>query len=191
MRRAMWTGALLLSGFLLGGCPPKPPTGELPPATKVSAATATLEAKSGSKITGTASFEEIEGGKVKVVIDVQNALPGEHGLHIHEKGDCSDPEAKNAGAHFNPGKHDHAGPPSPVRHAGDLGNISIGPDGTGRIETVTDMFILSSGPTSVTGRAVVIHEKPDDLTTQPSGNSGNRIGCGVIKPNAQQPTAAP
>lgn len=143
-------------------------------------ARATIEAKSGSTVTGTATFTEVSGG-VKVAVHVENAPPGTHGLHIHEKGDCSDPEAKSAGGHFNPGNMQHAGPHDAQHHAGDLGNIEVKADGTGDLEITTDMLTVKPGPNSVVGRAVVFHEKADDFKTQPTGNAGGRLGCGVIK----------
>jgi Cu-Zn family superoxide dismutase len=104
-----------------------------------------------------------------------------HGLHVHEKGDCSDPEAKNAGGHFNPKGMPHAGPTAMQRHAGDLGNIEVKDVGTGDLEITSDMLTVRPGPNSVVGRSVVFHEKADDLTTQPTGNAGGRLGCGVIR----------
>jgi superoxide dismutase, Cu-Zn family len=144
-------------------------------------AKATIEPKSGSTVTGTATFTEMASGGVKVEVKVEKAPPGTHGLHIHEKGDCSDPEAKSAGGHFNPTNMPHAGPHDAQRHAGDLGNIEVGADGTGKLEITTDMLTVKPGPNSVVGRAVVFHEKADDLKTQPTGNAGGRLGCGVIK----------
>ncbi|HEY6928689.1 MAG TPA: superoxide dismutase family protein [Thermoanaerobaculia bacterium] len=145
------------------------------------AAKATIESKSGSTVTGTATFTELVTGGTKVHVHIEHAPPGTHGLHIHEKGDCSDPEAKNAGGHFNPSGMPHAGPTEMKRHAGDLGNIEIKPDGTGDLTLTSDMITVKPGPNSVVGRAVVFHEKADDLTTQPTGNAGGRLGCGVIK----------
>ena len=143
-------------------------------------AKATIESKSGSTVTGWAKFRE-EAGGVKVVVHVEKAPPGTHGLHIHEKGDCSDPEAKSAGGHFNPTAADHAGPMDEKHHAGDLGNIEVKADGTGHLEITSKMLTVAEGPNSVVGRSVVFHEKADDLKTQPTGNAGGRLGCGVIK----------
>jgi len=112
-----------------------------------------------------------------VLVSVQDAAPGEHGVHIHEKGDCSDPAANNAGPHFNPnsGAH-HGGPNTPVRHGGDLGNINVNSSGGGLlVVTVSDLSV-----DNVVGRSVVVHEKQDDLQSDPSGNSGARIACGVL-----------
>lgn len=143
-------------------------------------AKATLEAKSGSAVSGWATFTEQDGG-VKVVVHVEKASPGTHGLHIHEKGDCSDPEGKSAGGHFNPGAMDHAGPMDEKHHAGDLGNIEVKADGTGDLTIASKMLTVKEGPNSVVGRAVIFHEKADDMKTQPTGNAGGRQACGVIK----------
>jgi superoxide dismutase, Cu-Zn family len=144
-------------------------------------AKAAIESKSGSTVTGTATFTELVTGGTKVQVHIEHAPPGTHGLHVHEKGDCSDPEAKSAGGHFNPSGMPHAGPMEMKRHAGDLGNIEIKADGTGDLTLTSDMITVKTGPNSVVGRAVVFHEKADDFTTQPTGNAGGRLGCGVIK----------
>ena len=144
-------------------------------------AKATLEARSSSTVSGWAMFSEQYAGGVKVVVHVEKAPPGTHGLHIHENGDCSNPEAKSAGGHFNPGTMDHAGPMDEKHHAGDLGNIEVKADGTGDLEIVSKMLTVKEGPNSVVGRAVIFHEKADDLKTQPTGNAGGRLACGVIK----------
>ena len=143
-------------------------------------AKATLEPRSGSTVRGTATFTEVPSG-VRVQIHVENAPPGTHGLHVHEKGDCSDPEAKSAGGHFNPGGMPHAGPMTASRHAGDLGNIEVGANGQGDLNVLTDLLTIKPGPNSVIGRAVIFHEKLDDLTTQPTGNAGGRLACGVVQ----------
>src|SRR4029450_7717248 len=88
----------------------------------VTRATANLEAKSGSRVTGMVTFTKM-GNEVQVVADIQNLTPGKHGFHIHEKGDCSAPDAMSAGAHFNPTHQHHDGPTGAERHAGDFGNI--------------------------------------------------------------------
>ncbi len=168
----------LVGAFVtLTACPAPPPI----PTEPATMATAAIESRSGSTVTGTASFEQA-GNKVKVVVEISGATAGQHGLHIHEKGDCTDPAAKSAGDHFNPGRADHGGPEKPAHHAGDFGNMTIADDGKGRLEIELDSVSVSQGENAILGRAIVFHEKPDDLTTQPSGNSGVRQGCGVIKP---------
>lgn len=142
-------------------------------------AVTTLEARSNSSIKGQATFTQA-GDKVRIVVEVSGATPGQHGLHVHENGDCSAPDAKSAGNHFNPGSAEHGAPDKAAHHAGDFGNLTVGEDGSGKLELLTDQITVNPGTTSVVGRALVLHEKVDDTTTQPTGNSGSRIGCGVI-----------
>jgi superoxide dismutase, Cu-Zn family len=144
-------------------------------------ASATIASKSGSKVTGKATFTELPSGGVKIEVWIENATPGTHGLHLHEKGDCSAADAASAGGHFNPSGNPHAGPADPKHHNGDLGNIEIGADGKGHLEITGDLLTVKAGPNSVVGKAVVFHEKADDLKTQPTGNAGGRLGCGVIQ----------
>ncbi len=106
---------------------------------------------------------------------------GEFGFHIHEKGDCSAPDASGAGEHFNPASSQHGNPAGDPHHAGDMYNATSDAEGNARIEGKVAGVTLGSGqPTDILGRAVVLHEKADDYSTQPSGNSGARIACGVI-----------
>ena len=144
-------------------------------------AKAMIEAKSRSPVAGTATFTELANGGVKVVVHIEQAPPGTHGFHIHEKGDCSAPDAMSAGAHFNPAGNPHAGPMDKACHNGDLGNIEVGQDGKGHLEIVDDLVTVKPGPASVVGKSLIFHEKVDDLKTQPAGNSGARLGCGVIQ----------
>jgi superoxide dismutase, Cu-Zn family len=105
---------------------------------------------------------------------------GEHGFHIHEKGDCSAPDGSSAGGHFNPTNAHHGARDASERHAGDLGNLKADPYGMARLD-ITDDKISLDGPSSIVGKAVIIHEKADDFQTQPAGNAGARIACGVIE----------
>lgn len=112
-----------------------------------------------------------------------NGLPkgAEVGFHIHEKGDCSAPDASSAGDHFNPTNAQHGNPESGAHHAGDMLNAKSDDTGMAQVDVEATGVTLGGGqPNDVLGRAVVVHEKPDDYTTQPSGNSGPRIACGVI-----------
>lgn len=162
------------AALALSGCASTPKVAEGP------VARATIEPRSDSTAKGTATFTELSTGGVKVHVHIEKAPPGTHGLHIHEKGDCSDPKAASAGGHFNPGGMPHSGPMDMKRHAGDLGNIEIKADGTGDLDITSDMLTVKPGPNSVVGRGIIFHEKNDDLTTQPTGNAGGRFGCGVI-----------
>jgi superoxide dismutase, Cu-Zn family len=139
-----------------------------------------IQAKSGSKLTGKATLTETPDG-VKVTLAVENVTPGDHGAHIHEKGDCSAADGASAGGHFNPGGHQHALPTGNPRHLGDLGNITVGKDGKGTHEIVATGANLKAGDTnSFLGKSVIVHEKKDD-GGQPTGNAGGRIGCAEIK----------
>jgi superoxide dismutase, Cu-Zn family len=150
-------------------------------ATNPVAAQTTIEPRSGSKVTGKAVFTELPSGGTKIEVWIENATPGTHGIHLHEKGDCSAPDASSAGAHFNPSGNPHAGPADPKHHNGDWGNITIGADGKGHLEMTSTMLTVKPGPNSVVGKSVVFHEKADDLKSQPSGDAGGRLGCGVVK----------
>jgi Cu-Zn family superoxide dismutase len=141
-------------------------------------AIAVLSPASGSDVHGTVTFTKL-GDEVKVVADVTGLTPGKHGFHIHEFGDCSDPKATSAGGHFNPGHHDHGAPDATDRHAGDLGNIEADANGKAHLE-LTDKILKLSGEHSIIGHAVIVHEKADDLKTQPTGDAGGRLACGVI-----------
>ena len=131
-----------------------------------------------SGVRGLVTFEAVEHG-VRVVADISGLSPGKHGFHIHEFGDCSADDGSSAGGHFNPAGMPHSMPTSEKRHAGDMGNIEAGQDGKAHLDYV-DAVMSLSGEHSLIGHAVIIHEKEDDFTTQPTGNAGARIGCGVI-----------
>jgi len=146
-------------------------------AQEVTKASAQLESKSGSKVTGTVTFTKV-GDEVQIVADIQGLTPGKHGFHIHEKGDCSAPDAASAGAHFNPAMKHHGGPASLDHHDGDLGNITADVSGKGHLDWKGNLSL--TGNNSIIGKSVVVHEKEDDLKTDPSGNSGARVACGAI-----------
>lgn len=142
---------------------------------------------------GNAVLTETSAG-VEVAIQVQGLSPGKHGFHIHTNGACAPgPDAitgqtiafGGAGGHFDPGmakKHGHPGQPSQEAHAGELPNIPVGDDGRGSVRFVNANISLTPGKTSVVGRTLVVHEKEDDYTTNPAGNSGGRLLCGLIEP---------
>lgn len=132
----------------------------------------------GNKVTGIIHFTRVEGG-VKVSADIQNLTKGKHGIHIHEFGDCSALDGNSAGGHFNPEVKNHGAPTDENRHFGDLGNIESNDSGKGVLEYV-DKTLTMDGPNSIIGRSVIIHANEDDLKTQPTGNAGARIACGVI-----------
>jgi Cu-Zn family superoxide dismutase len=146
----------------------------------VTRAVALLAPTAGQKAKGTVAFTQ-EGDRVHVVGDVVGLAPGStHGFHIHEFGDCSAPDASSAGDHFAPKGKAHGAPNAATHHAGDLGNIQADASGNARIDLRVAGPTVGRGDTTILGRALVLHEKADDLKTQPSGNSGARIACGVI-----------
>jgi Cu-Zn family superoxide dismutase len=129
-------------------------------------------------VKGVVTFTKVEGG-VKIVADVEGLTPGDHGFHIHEFGDCSSADGTSAGGHFNPHGNPHGGPTAEKRHAGDLGNLTADDAGKAHLEWVDPHMVLE-GHGSILGRSVIVHAKADDLTTQPTGNAGARVACGVI-----------
>ena len=151
------------------------------PATTDSTATAELRDSNGQPA-GIATLTQVPGG-VRIVIEAKGMPPGPHGVHIHEVGKCDGPQFTTAGAHFNPDKKQHGTMNPQGPHAGDLPNLTIATGGTGRLETLSERITLAAGPTSVfdaDGSSIIVHTGPDDFRTDPSGNSGGRIACGVI-----------
>lgn len=149
-------------------------------------ATATLLGLGGSGVSGTIRFMT-QGDEVHVEGDVYGLAPGLHGIHIHEYGDCSSADGESAGAHFNPANHPH-GAPGQASHPGDLGNLEADANGTARLSLDVPQITVDTESLGIIGRSVVVHELADDLQTQPSGNSGPRLACAVIRADAG-PTA--
>lgn len=141
---------------------------------------AKLESPTMKDLKAELEMNETKNG-LKITANISGLQPGAvHGFHIHEGTECKGPDFKSAGGHFNPTKHNHAGPAAEEKHAGDLGNIVANAKG----EAKTEVMIPTAGGTSLSsykGKAVILHAKADDLTTQPSGDSGDRIACGIIK----------
>jgi superoxide dismutase, Cu-Zn family len=142
-------------------------------------ARATLAATAGNQASGTVSFVK-RGDKVRVSAKVAGLSPGPHGFHIHEKGDCSAPDAMSAGGHFNPSSKPHGDPAAADHHAGDMPMLTADATGNATLEATIDAVSIGSGAGDIVGRAVVIHKDADDFKTQPTGNSGARVACGVI-----------
>ncbi len=144
----------------------------------VTKAIAVMHPTKGQKVEGTVTFTKGEKG-VRVQAHIHGLAAGSHGFHIHEFGDCNSPDGMSTGGHFNPEKAEHAGPKTQKRHIGDLGNIEADDSGHAKYDMVDDQLRFE-GPTSIIGRGLIIHEKADDFKTQPTGNAGGRVSCGVI-----------
>ncbi|HET8577524.1 MAG TPA: superoxide dismutase family protein [Methylomirabilota bacterium] len=171
MRRLLGIGV----GILLSGCAS---TGS---DTSPLSAEATLKDKDGKQVAYAVLIDT--AGGVRIALTGYRLPPGEHGLHLHEAGKCDPPDFTTAGGHFNPtGKqHGRLNPAGP--HAGDLPNLKVAPSGEGGVELTTRAVTLGPGPTSLlgpNGTSLVVHASADDEKTDPSGNSGARIACGVI-----------
>ena len=171
MKRCIWAAACCVAFF--SGCAmmeQKEPT-----------ATAVLEPRSGSKVTGTVTFTQI-GDLVRITGEVTGHTKGPKGIHIHAMGDCSAHDAMSAGGHFNPHGSKHGGPYDPVKHAGDLNNLPFNDAGVAKINfTVGDISVSKDRPDGIIGRALIVHAQVDDLKTDPTGNAGGRVACGVIR----------
>src|SRR5215471_2833570 len=142
-------------------------------------AIAVLHPTGANKVSGTVTFTEVADG-VQVHADITGLTPGNHGFHVHEFGDCSAADGSSAGAHFNPTSKPHAGPDDPERHVGDMGNVEADSSGKATLEYVDHQISLTNDQQSAIGRSVVVHAKADDLKSQPAGDSGARVACGVI-----------
>lgn len=132
----------------------------------------------GSKVNGTLRFAQ-KGDKVNVAGEIFGLTPGQHGIHIHEVGDCSAADGASAKGHFNPANKAH-GAHTGERHGGDLGNITADASGMANLNVDVDGISISTGPNGILTRSVIVHADPDDLKSQPAGNSGKRIACGII-----------
>lgn len=144
-------------------------------------AQATIASASSSGLTGQATFTE-ENGAVKLVLTVEKATPGPHAVHLHQNGDCSKPDATSAGPHWNPTKQQHGNHESGAHHIGDMPNMEVGQDGKGRLEFTNNEWAIGGTDTTrnIINKAIIVHAKADDYKSQPAGNAGDRIGCGVV-----------
>lgn len=143
----------------------------------INKAVAVLFPTKGSDVKGRVTFTH-DGSAIHVHAEISGLTPGEHGFHIHEFGVWSE-DGLASGGHFNPSKAPHASPQSPKRHVGDLGNITANANGNATLD-LQDTHLSFHGAHSIIGRGVVVHEKVDDLKTQPTGNAGGRLAVGVI-----------
>jgi Cu-Zn family superoxide dismutase len=143
-------------------------------------AMAMLHPTSGSAAVGMVHFQQNADGSVEVKVDMTGVTPGVHGFHVHDKGDCGD-NGNAAGGHFNPTAMPHGAPDAVSHHAGDFGNVTADAKGEIHASFTTHSVTVSPGERSVIGHAVILHANPDDLTSQPAGNAGPRIACGVVQ----------
>ena len=139
---------------------------------------ADLQARSGSAVSGKVTLTELNG-RLRVEAQVAGLTPGEHGFHVHEAGDCSAPDASSAKGHFNPAGKAHGHHAGSERHGGDMPNLVANAAGEARFSGEIEGLSLS-GASGVIGRSVVVHADPDDYKSQPAGNSGKRVACGVV-----------
>lgn len=151
-----------------------------PAASTIPAAVAHVAGASGSLVSGTLDLVPLHGG-IRITGDLGGLTPGSHGFHIHETGDCSAADASGAGGHFNPNGSGHGRAGTATHHAGDIDNIVADALGVAHVDAQLRGVSLGGSPaTDIVGRALVVHAAPDDYQSQPAGNSGTRIGCGVI-----------
>ena len=176
--RAITVAGAIGLGLVQGACAPGADEVLLEREGSIARAVAVLRPTAGYEASGRVSFSPV-GGAVRIDADLDGLSPGEHGIHVHEFGDCSAPDAASAGGHFDPEGIPHAGPDSVERHVGDLGNLTADSTGAAHFERV-DALVALDGPRSILGRAIVVHAAADDLTSQPSGAAGDRVACGVI-----------
>jgi len=145
---------------------------------KATKAVAIVRPTQGNNAEGTVWFTAGPAG-VTVKATLKGLAAGNHGFHVHEFGDCTAPDGASAGGHFNPKGTPHGAPTDAAHHAGDLGNVQAAADGTATLEW-KDPAMRLDGPDGVIGHAVIVHANADDMKTQPTGNAGGRVGCGVI-----------
>ncbi len=143
-------------------------------------ASAQLAATSGNAVSGSVQFAQ-RGDKVMVSGEVRGLKPnGEHGFHVHEKGDCSSGDGMSTGGHFNPDAKAHGAHDNSEHHAGDLPSLKADASGIARFNFESATVSVGSGRADVIGRGLIVHRDPDDFKTQPTGNSGPRLACGVV-----------
>jgi len=143
-------------------------------------ASAVLAPTQGNEVKGTVLFEKQADGKVRMTAKVSGLTPGAHGFHVHEKGDCSAPDASSAGGHFNPHQTSHGKAGEGTHHAGDLPSLEADANGNAELDVVLDSIALC-GDHSIVGRSLIVHADPDDYVSQPTGNAGARVACAVIQ----------
>ncbi|MFZ2235151.1 MAG: superoxide dismutase family protein [Dokdonella sp.] len=161
--------------------PAPPPVVSAPAEIPAGHAVVSLQSVADMKVSGDLTLTA-EAGGVHISGTINGLTPGtQHGFHIHETGDCSAADFKSAGGHFNPSNMQHGNPSSDMHHAGDMMNLAVNDSGSATLDvTVPGVTLGDGGTDDVMSRAIVIHAGPDDYTSQPAGDSGSRIACGVI-----------
>jgi len=166
-----WKLQLLIAASLATGCASMMSSSRT--------AAASLAPTAGNRASGTVTFTPM-GDRVRVIAKVTGLTQGMHGFHIHEKGDCSAADAMSAGGHFNPTNKPHGNPAAGDHHGGDMPMLEADAGGNAALDVTLDTITLDTGGNGIVGRAVIVHNDPDDYKTQPTGNSGARVACGVI-----------
>ena len=165
--------SLTIAAFLLSAC-------VAPTELREPAARAILQPASGSQVSGTVTLSEVGTNRIRITGELSGHSPGRRAFHIHEKGDCSAHDAMSAAGHFNPAKTAHGASPT-TGHAGDLGNITFDSAGRATVDlTVQGISLGRDTANGVIGRALMVHMQEDDLKTDPTGNAGARVACGMI-----------
>ena len=163
--------ALTAAALLLAACATQP-TGP--------SASAQLAATTGNAASGSVQFNQ-RGDKVYVTGEIRGLKAnGEHGFHVHEKGDCSSGDGMSTGGHFNPDAKAHGAHANSEHHAGDLPSLKADAYGMARFSFESTTISVGSGKADIVGRGLIVHRDPDDYKTQPTGNSGPRLACAVI-----------
>jgi superoxide dismutase, Cu-Zn family len=167
--------ALVIFGLMILGCKSSS-SGDTGNTLKL-----TFETKSNSGVTGTATFTQ-KGDEVTLVANLAGLKPGTHAIHIHEKADCSAADAASAGGHWNPTFKKHGKWGETECHKGDIGNFTANVDGNGTIIFKTKEWCIGCGDETkdIIGKGLIVHDKPDDFVTQPTGNAGARVACSAI-----------
>jgi Cu-Zn family superoxide dismutase len=177
VKRTTLLAALIAAAWVAGCAAPSTPVWSGP------AAKAKLLPTKGNTATGAVTFSQ-KADKVVVTADVSGLKPNaEHGFHVHEKGDCSSGDGMSAGGHFNPTGKPHGDHAGGAHHAGDMPNLKADANGVATLVWEDTELTVTDGPNTVIGRSIVVHLNPDDYRSQPAGNAGPRIACGVIAKN--------